>query len=481
MRAFAARVGTLMEVAYGRYQTAGFKMPWYLFTSTIKIVITDDLRWVWETWQLKGNNPRYVSQAETTPYFSAATGNVCLKLSQLTTDDRIRADGAHELFHAVQNQYTNVYTMGNQLWWYEGTPDYAAYAIAGQKTVAFTNFFEKTPADYFLTPLTLNEGTHAYQMIRFLNYLGEKQSLDFKALWDYVMSRTDPMSAFEGYVTSVGSTAFSSSWRNFVDWMYFDPAANTLLTAGSMAIPNPATASTYAFPTLAGSYSAAAMYFRAKFSSDQSSRDLTVTAGSDLPSDSVLELWRLPNGATNVTGATLVGVLEGSTRSRNITVTASEAIYVLAMNTGKNTRDLSITVSDSPQKDAGVDARDAAVDTVDASTIKWDSAVKGTWSIDLAFSGTGTGQVYAEPSGGASKGDTCTKNCSITRDDDASITLYATADSTSGFVDWGTISCSKGTATYNPYGCSSSYGGTCVSLYATAGSACALTPSFSLK
>lgn len=35
--------------------------------------------------------------------------------------------------------------MAGSLWWYEGTPDYAAYTVAWQKAVAFTNFFEPTP------------------------------------------------------------------------------------------------------------------------------------------------------------------------------------------------------------------------------------------------------------------------------------------------------------------------------------------------
>jgi hypothetical protein len=348
MRGFAGRVGELMEIAYGRYKAAGFKMPWYLFTSTMKVVVTDDLRWVWETWELKGYNRKYMSQTATSPYYSAASGNVFLKLSELEAEDHIRSKSAHELFHAIQNQYANVMSMDWSLWWYEGTPDYAAYALAWERTVPMSYFHEPTPLDYFNKPLTENEGTHAYEMMRFLDYLNRTQALDFKSLWDFAMTKSDLLSAFEIYVGAHSSTTFSSAWRDYVAWMSFEPAANFNALAMGKILPDPTAAYTYPFPTLPGGYSAAGLLLKVKMATtDKTSRGLKLDATVDLPSDVVLEIWRQPGGNKVAGGTTLLGVLVGSTRSQTITVNASDDIYVLAMNTGRNPRDVSVTVTDA--------------------------------------------------------------------------------------------------------------------------------------
>jgi hypothetical protein len=80
---------------------------------------------------------------------------------------------------------------------------------------------------------------------------------------------------------------------------------------------------------------------------DKTSRELKLDAAVDLPSDVVLEIWRQPNGAKVAGGTTLLGVLVGSTRSQSITANAGDDIYVLAMNTGRNPRDVSVTVTDA--------------------------------------------------------------------------------------------------------------------------------------
>jgi hypothetical protein len=328
MRGFAGRVGELMEIAYGRYKTAGFKMPWYLFTTATKVVVTDDTNWFWDS-------------SEKAPSYSKDSGNIFLKRSNLTSEDKIRGDGAHELFHAIQNQYTNVLIMNfGALWWYEGTPDYAAYAVAWEKAVPLTpSFIEPTSRNYFAIPLTAKDGDHAYQMARFLNYLNEKHAIDFKSLWDFVMSKSDPLSGFEIYVGEHSNTTFSSAWRNFVAWMCFDPAANYTDAEFTLkALPGPTAPFTYAFPTLPASYSVAGL----KLATGKPPLNLTVETAVDLPGDVVLEIWQQPKVAGTTT---LLGVLAGSTRSQTITTNASDVIYVLAMNTGRNARDVSVTVT----------------------------------------------------------------------------------------------------------------------------------------
>jgi hypothetical protein len=61
----------------------------------------------------------------------------------------------------------------------------------------------------------------------------------------------------------------------------------------------------------------------------------------------VLEIWRQPGGNKVAGGTTLVAVLAGGARTQTVAANAGDEIYVLAMNTGKNARDVAVTVSDS--------------------------------------------------------------------------------------------------------------------------------------
>ena len=62
MKGFAQRVGELLETAYGAYSAAGFKMPSSWVGSSLNVVLTEELRWAWETWKLGGYNPKYDSE-----------------------------------------------------------------------------------------------------------------------------------------------------------------------------------------------------------------------------------------------------------------------------------------------------------------------------------------------------------------------------------------------------------------------------------
>jgi hypothetical protein len=418
MRGFAARVGEIMEVAYGRYKGAGFTMPWYLTTSTIKVVVTDDLRWVWETWDLGGYNPASVSAAETSPYFSAVSGNVFLKLAQLADETQVSTDGAHELFHAIQNQYVNVKKMEWGLWWYEGTPDYSSYAVAWQKVLPLDRFYEATPADYFATPLTENDGTHAYQMVRFLDYLNVKYQIGFKPLWDAVMSKSDLLGGLEAYVSSNSSTTFATAWRNYVAWMFFDPAASYSASAMTKYLASGTLSLSYGFPALAGSYSAAALLVKAKMATGQTTRDVKVSVAAALPSDVDVEVWLLAGGVKAAGSASLKGVLSGSALSTSaITLGTTDELYVIAMNGGKTSQTVAVKVEEpepttTPTDTCKFPSGGGGGLTLGTQSIKcYDSK---SFSLCFALNTDGTLGQAAEESGCQSFADTFTVTGSYT-------------------------------------------------------------------
>jgi hypothetical protein len=340
---FAAHVGEILEQAYTAYYAAGFTMPSSWFAFTIKVIIIDDMRWVWNTWNLSKYVGSYENPDDSTPMYSSLSGNIFLKRSMLVTDEVIHTDGAHELFHAVQNQYVTVYNMARNLWWYEGTPDYAAYYVAWQGSIPLNKFISPTPVDYFVDPLTENQDTHAYQMAVFLDYLHSHQNIEFKSLWDAVEQTTDPLTGFSAYVTKNGTTTFDSVWSNFVDWMYFTPPFTFSPASLAVQVSDAKPSATQSF-ALAGGYTASSLLVRVKLSASETALSPVVSTTADIPASVSIELWYAPGGV--MATASLKQVLVGSTRSSTpIALGANDQLYLLVLNTGTTAANLALTVS----------------------------------------------------------------------------------------------------------------------------------------
>ena len=89
---------------------------------------------------------------------------------------------AHELFHAVQNQYLNFYSMASNRWWMEATADYAAAHIATQLGLT-----EKLKLNYLTNGINHDETFHTYQTAHFVKYLVDA-GLNFPEMFTAVMT-----------------------------------------------------------------------------------------------------------------------------------------------------------------------------------------------------------------------------------------------------------------------------------------------------
>lgn len=97
----------------------------------------------------------------------------------------LQYDAAHELFHAVQNQYINFVTMNSYRWWMEATADYAAAYIGtghGLKS--------SLPHDFIIKPLNSEEEQHTYQVAHFIKFLADK-GINFRDLFVATMESGD--------------------------------------------------------------------------------------------------------------------------------------------------------------------------------------------------------------------------------------------------------------------------------------------------
>lgn len=100
---------------------------------------------------------------------------------------KLQHDVAHELFHAVQNQYASFLHMHSYRWWMEATADYAAAYIGTSGGLG-----GKLPLDFIKKPLNSGEQQHMYQAAHFLKYLSTK-GINFRDLFVSTMESDESM------------------------------------------------------------------------------------------------------------------------------------------------------------------------------------------------------------------------------------------------------------------------------------------------
>jgi len=108
--------------------------------------------------------------------------NIEIPLTYIFADE-LKMVSAHELFHAVQNQYVNFAAMAMDRWWMEATADYAAAYVA-------TNYGlkEKLKFNYLNVGITDSETFHTYQTAHFIKYLVDA-GYDFEEMFSSVMTQ----------------------------------------------------------------------------------------------------------------------------------------------------------------------------------------------------------------------------------------------------------------------------------------------------
>lgn len=95
--------------------------------------------------------------------------------------EALRQELAHELFHAVENRYYNVYAagFGGRIWWHEACADFASQSLVMGRTSPFPSGL--TPS-FLVQPLTTFNARHEYDVANFLDYVFRHSNgkLDFK-------------------------------------------------------------------------------------------------------------------------------------------------------------------------------------------------------------------------------------------------------------------------------------------------------------
>jgi putative component of toxin-antitoxin plasmid stabilization module len=113
----------------------------------------------------------------------------------------LQHDVAHELFHAVQNQYVSFLSMDSSRWWMEATADYAAGYVGTNGGLG-----GKLPLDFIKKPLNSGEESHTYQVAYFLKYLSDK-GINFRDLFVSTMNSDEStLEAIDTFLSARGKS-----------------------------------------------------------------------------------------------------------------------------------------------------------------------------------------------------------------------------------------------------------------------------------
>lgn len=193
---YASIVRTGLFDASKAYREMGFKMPEHSKVYIDKWDGDKEAEWGW---------------------FSK---NIEIPLSYFE-EQELRKTAAHELFHAVQNQYVTFATMAANRWFMEATADYAAAHVATSYGLS-----DKLPYNYLQTSIASSSTFHMYQSAHFIKYLADN-GFNFKELFVSVMEGSG--SALENlnkYLISKGSS-LPEMYENFAYDVIFTNRINT--------------------------------------------------------------------------------------------------------------------------------------------------------------------------------------------------------------------------------------------------------------
>ena len=277
MQGLAEDVLAALETARENYKSAGFKVP----TVTTSVFIADVANSNW----------------------GALGGAIDLKRDVLETLNDIRRYSAHELFHAVQNQYYYAGLFGSggmvgRLWLIEGTPDYMAYRYGWKGTIPAQ--LNKLDLDWFTeSPFESLTDVHAYPFGNFLDYLSETQKVDVKQLWDYVVAWwINTPAGFRDGVMKQANASFDTVWDGFVEESMFGTARLAKNPNRVITLERTTETESEEF-VLAPGYTATLVAIRTSSCDGTSKRKVRISSATDLAAAAGIRLWTGTPAAEN--------------------------------------------------------------------------------------------------------------------------------------------------------------------------------------
>lgn len=343
----AFTTGTMLENAWRSYDRAGFTMPgtsWDQALQKLLVAIPNLDLTPGKTWIFLNCRDWWVTSEKmdsTSPYRSGTTGAIYLKGSYDDLDE-LRGVTAHEYFHAVQNEYMNIYSLGLRYWWIDATADYAAEKVAWEGKIA--GMGEGISATWLDTPLWAADGLKEYRTAHFIDFvLGPTGAGQFPALWRATMEGVwlqSVITRLDAHLQQTTSRPLGSWFREFAAFLLFSSATpcrgerrflGSPTAAQRLAdLPADQVARPLALSTTSG-LCAAVTGIRPAFRTGQAFRRLRVSWLEASRPEMTVDLVRLPGNreVPRVRPEPLAGVGASAT----VTLRPGDVLWVLACNT----------------------------------------------------------------------------------------------------------------------------------------------------
>ena len=305
---FAAQVRTALVDAHAKYTADGFTPP-----AMTKVYIDD--------WG-----------ADATANWGWFSKNIEIPI-QYDNLTELKHDCAHELFHAVQNQYLVFPTMVLNRWWMEATADYAAAELMGTKK------YVPISATYLQKSLGTTDSVHEYQSARFVDYLARHQGINFNRLWEHTTSvwSADMVPVIGNYVATIKGTSFPDIYHDYArqivfgdDNLNFQGAKSPyeLATQTEMPLATKNLSKTFTLTK----YSAGLWGIKPEIGSASPSRSLILELDEDLPAGVFADAFVLYDYQW-MTGSPLpTATLQKAQQSKVVTVGPGQILFVLISN-----------------------------------------------------------------------------------------------------------------------------------------------------
>ena len=262
--------------------------------------------------------------------------------------EELKEEVAHELFHAVQNSYyttTVEMLFVGRRWWMEATADYAANIIAGAGSL------EPLKSDYFIKPLSMQNGKHEYQTAHFIDYIVKENGINFIEMWESITdnSKIQVLESLDDYLYMNTKKRLPYYYHNFARHMFFSDSAalkgspvdlgvssNLLAEANSVAktfnILENGTVSLWVVDV--------------GVDNKKESRYLEFELDEDLALGTYVDIYISGEDRLNAVTPLPNASLKYSDNKVLLEVPKDKLVYILASNTGKNISTFNLTIRD---------------------------------------------------------------------------------------------------------------------------------------
>ena len=245
---FFKLVGAQLEAVHNAYTTADARF-------NFKQGIENEKQWVFmvnrEDWLV-------FTQHFDSPEWSAAWGTITIPLNN-DSEESLKIELAHELFHRIQNRTMNPRGMHARRWWTEACATWASERIAcGRTRLAgkihhtYTYAIQRTigkpgtgNGEWFTRPLTTVDSVHEYAAAHFVDYLITHESAVFAEMYQAVVSSYSGSWMATGDVRGLTidvldkylkgkhkDRGFAEAYRSFTQWLIFNDASPLVETDG---------------------------------------------------------------------------------------------------------------------------------------------------------------------------------------------------------------------------------------------------------